>query len=91
VLILWLASIGRGWAEPGGGRACPPTAMRAWLNPQWSWLVVERLPAYAPNLNPVEELWASLKAVELGNLTGPTLAEVIAQAHRGIERVRRTM
>jgi hypothetical protein len=36
--------------------------------------VVERLPAYAPNLNPVEELWSSLKAVELGNLTGPTLA-----------------
>jgi hypothetical protein len=53
--------------------------------------VVERLPAYAPNLNPVEELWSSLNAVELGNLTGPTLAEVIAQAHRGIERVRRTM
>jgi transposase len=50
----------------------------------------EGLPAYAPNLNPVEELWSSLKA-ELGNLTGPTLAEVIAQAHQGIERVRRTV
>ena len=48
--------------------------MRAWLNPQRSWLVVERLPAYAPNLNPVEELWSSLKAVEPGNLAGPTLA-----------------
>jgi hypothetical protein len=31
-----------------------------------------------------------LKAVELANLTGLTLAEVIAQAHLGIERVRRT-
>jgi hypothetical protein len=31
-----------------------------------------------------------LKAVELANLTSPTLAEVIAQAHRGIDRVRRT-
>jgi hypothetical protein len=28
--------------------------------------------------------------VELANLTGPTLAEVIDQAHLGIERVRRT-
>jgi hypothetical protein len=28
--------------------------------------------------------------VELANLTSPTLAEVIAQAHRGVERVRRT-
>jgi hypothetical protein len=29
-------------------------------------------------------------AVELANLTSPTLAEVIQQAHLGIERVRRT-
>jgi hypothetical protein len=65
-------------------------AMRAWLATQRSWLVVERLPAYAPELNPVEGLWSSLKAVELANLTGPTLAEVIDQAHRGIDRVRRT-
>jgi transposase len=65
-------------------------AMRAWIRIQRSWLVVERLPAYAPELNPVEGLWSSLKAVELANLTSPTLAEVIGQAHRGIERVRRT-
>ena len=28
--------------------AHPSTAMRAWLNTQRSWLVVERLPAYGP-------------------------------------------
>jgi hypothetical protein len=28
--------------------------MHTWLNDQRSWLVVERLPAYAPELNPVE-------------------------------------
>jgi transposase len=65
-------------------------AMRAWLNTQRSWLVVERLPAYAPDLNPVEGLWSNLKAVELANLTVPTLAEVINQAHQGVKRVRRT-
>jgi transposase len=65
-------------------------AMRAWLNMQRSWLVVKRLPAYAPELNPVEGLWSSLKAVELANLTSPTLAEVINQAHQGVKRVRRT-
>ena len=65
-------------------------AMQAWLATQRSWLVVERLPAYAPELNPTEGLWSSLKAVELANLTSPTLAEVIQQAHRGVERVRRT-
>jgi hypothetical protein len=65
-------------------------AMRAWLNRQRSWLVAERLPAYAPELNPTEGLWSSPKAVELANLVAPTLAEVIQQAHRGVERIRRT-
>jgi hypothetical protein len=39
---------------------------------------------------PTEGLWSNLKGKggELANLTVPTLAEVIAQAHRGIERVR---
>jgi transposase len=40
-------------------------AMRAWLRRQRSWLVVEPLPAYAPDLNPVEPLWSNLKGVEL--------------------------
>jgi hypothetical protein len=65
-------------------------AMRAWLNTQRSWLVTERLPAYAPERHPVQGLWSSLKAVELANLTSPSLAEVLQQAHRGVERVRRT-
>jgi len=65
-------------------------AMWAWLATQRSWLVVERLPAYAPDLNPVEGLWSSLKAVELANLISTSLAEVIDQAHRGIDRVRQT-
>lgn len=64
--------------------------MRIWLNTQRSWLVVKRLPAYAPELNPVEGLWSSLKAVALANLATPTLAEVIQQAHLGIDRVHRT-
>jgi transposase len=65
-------------------------AMRAWLATQRHWLVVERLPAYPAELNPVEGLWPSLKTVELANPTSPTLAEVVDQAHRGIDRVRRT-
>jgi transposase len=65
-------------------------AMGAWLRRQRSWLVVEPLPAYAPELNPVEPLWASLKGVELANLAGDTLDEVIAAAERGIARIRAT-
>ncbi len=55
--------------------------MRAWLRRQRSWLVVEPLPGYAPDLNPVEALWANLKG---------TLAEVTAAAERGIQRIRGT-
>jgi hypothetical protein len=39
-------------------------AMRTWLRRQRSWLVVEPLPGYAPELNPVEALWSNLKGVE---------------------------
>ena len=39
---------------------------------------------------PGRGLWSSLRAVELANLATPTLGEVIDQAHRGIDRVRRT-
>ena len=65
-------------------------AMAAWLRRQRSWLVVEPLPGYAPELNPVEALWSSLKGVELANLAGETLQEVIAAAERGVQRIRDT-
>jgi transposase len=65
-------------------------AMRAWLRCQRSWLVVEPLPGYAADLNPVEALWASLKGMELANLAGDTLDDTVAAAERGIQRIRRT-
>ena len=61
--------------------------MRAHLDKQQDWLTVERLPAYAPDLNPVEFLWANLKGTELANCTGDTLAEVADQAQHGIQRI----
>jgi len=44
-------------------------AMADFLATQRDWLVVERLPAYAPDLNPVEGLWSNLKDQELANLS----------------------
>ena len=52
--------------------------------------MVEPLPGYAPDLNPVEALWASLKGVELANLAADTLQDVTAAAERGIQRIRAT-
>ena len=67
-------------------------AMAAWIATQRHWLVVEWLPGYAPELNPVEALWGNLKGKggELAYLAGDTLDEVIAAARQGIERVRQT-
>jgi putative transposase len=65
-------------------------AMAAWLRGQRSWLVVAPLPGYAPELNPVEALWANLKGVELTNLAADTLQEITAAAERGIQRIRAT-
>jgi hypothetical protein len=64
--------------------------MLAWLRSQRRWLVVERLPAYAPDLNPVEKVWANLKDVELANLTSEHLSDITTAAHAGIERIRAT-
>ena len=63
------------------------TRMRAWLDSQHDWLTAERLPAYAPELNPVEYLWANFKDLELANLPGATLADVADAATQGVQRV----
>jgi transposase len=63
------------------------TRMRAWLDSQRDWLTAERLPAYAPELNPVEGLWANLKDLELANRPTTTLAEVADATEAGIQRV----
>jgi transposase len=63
-------------------------AMRTWAATQHQWLQVEYLPAYAPDLNPVEGLWANLKGVELANRACFSLEELAAAAEQGIGRVR---
>jgi hypothetical protein len=65
-------------------------AMRAWIRGQRSWLVVEYLPPYAPDLNPVETLWSDHKRQELANLATDRLGEVMAAAWRGVQRIRGT-
>jgi hypothetical protein len=61
--------------------------MRAFLDSQREWLTAERLPAYAPELNPVEYLWANLKGGELANRPTTTLVEVADATEQGIQRV----
>jgi transposase len=58
-------------------------AMRAFLITQRDWLVVERLPTCAFDLNPVEALWSNLKGQELANLACDKLGELITVASQG--------
>jgi transposase len=42
--------------------------VREWMEAQEGDVVAARLPAYAPELNPVESIWAYLKQHELPNV-----------------------
>lgn len=52
-------------------------------------LRVERLPAYAPELNPVEYMWGYLKAHEIANLVATKAWELSLEATAALRRMRR--
>lgn len=51
-------------------------------------LVVETLPSYAPDLNPVEWMWKHLKHVELRNRACLDLEELHLELHMAVGRIR---
>ena len=51
-------------------------------------LHLERLPGYAPELNPDEGIWNYLNRVELANLCCRDLSELALALHRAKERLR---
>jgi len=65
-------------------------AMQAYLLAQRNWLTIERLPGYAPDLNPVETMWGNIKGQELANRCAADLAELDAAVRGGMERVRQS-
>jgi transposase len=61
--------------------------MQGYLEQQRNWLTVERLPGYAPDLNPVETMWENIKGQELANLCAEDLTEVDGAIRDGMARV----
>ena len=51
-------------------------------------ILVEALPSYAPDLNPVEWLWQHVKDVELSNLTCLDLEQLHMELHLALGRTR---
>jgi putative transposase len=60
-------------------------AMRTFIDAQ-PWLTVIRLPAYTPELNPVEGVWANVKN-NLGNLAARSIDQVAATTRTLLKRI----
>ena len=65
------------------------TIVREYVAAQRHWLTVEQLPGYAPELNPLEDLWANLDACELAHFVPDDINQLARQVRKGVRRVRR--
>jgi transposase len=64
-------------------------AVRALLaSPEGARIQVERLPAYAPDLNPAEYVWGHLKHADLKNVTCHSLPELRVRLDAATRRLR---
>ena len=61
--------------------------MTQYLQGQRKWLNVTRLPSYAPDLNPVEYIWANIKGKELANLCSDDLTLMVDGVRKGFSRI----
>lgn len=63
--------------------------VREFVDEQRGRIRLERLPAYAPELNPVEYIWGYCKQHELPNLCPKDFAQLSQAARRAFSRMRR--
>ncbi|MGO9077531.1 MAG: transposase [Streptosporangiaceae bacterium] len=61
-------------------------AMRSFTDARQGWLPVVRLPAYAPDLNPAEGVWANMKN-GLGNLAARNVDDLAAIVRNRLKRI----
>ena len=61
--------------------------MLEWVTSQRDWLRIEPLPGYAPDVNPIEQVWGNLKSMELANLCSDSIDEVANTADAGLDRI----
>lgn len=63
--------------------------LNTWLEELNGHIAVARLPPYAPELNPVEAIWAYLKKHEIANLCLNTIGEVGQYARNRLKSMQR--
>ncbi|MBM3735397.1 MAG: transposase [Acidobacteria bacterium] len=64
--------------------------MQHFLLKQRSWLTIEWLPSYAPDLNPTEGVWCNIKGREMANFCPDRMEEAVSRFRRGLQRVSHT-
>ena len=74
------------WDGLGGHKS---RVMRQYLAQARTWLTVERLPGYAPELNPVEQIWGNIKGREPANLCPADILTLRRPLRAGFARIRR--
>jgi putative transposase len=74
------------WDGLGGHKS---RVMRQYLTSARAWLTVEPSPGYAPELNPVEQIWGNIKGRELANLCPVDILALRAPLRAGFARIRR--
>ena len=62
--------------------------VKEYIKSQKSWLRVERYPAYAPELSPVEFIWAPIKKRDLGNAPPKGLKHLKRTVRRSFKRIK---
>jgi len=72
-----------------GAAAHKSRRVREWLEQQNGRIAIAFLPPYAPELNPVEAIWAYLKKHEIANVCPTCLAQVSEFARRRLKSMQR--
>lgn len=61
----------------------------AYIKENWHWLRVERYPAYAPELSPVEFIWSPMKTKDLAHLPPKGFRHLKRMVRRSFRRIKR--
>ena len=65
-------------------------ATQDFIKTQSSWLTVERMPTYAPELNAPEHVWSSMKAKDMGNIHVSKGEDLDRHIGRSLRRIRKS-
>lgn len=73
-----------------GLRAHTSKETTAYVKSQSSWLTVERTPTYAPEVNPAEYGWSSMKTKDMANTCSKTTTELDTRIRKSFRRLQRS-